>query len=119
MPVINKKVVVRTRIIFEEQDAGTVVAAHLDAVGMTAYGSTVAKAEENVKNLLKQWIIECRALGILEARLDAMGADWSYIDEYKGPEPVEHLANNPGPPKNQVVVAPRHRGNNKSLAMAA
>ena len=113
MPGTSKKVVVRTRLLIEERGDGEMFAAHLDALGLTAYGLTSDEASKNVKDLFNTWITQYRDLGVLETRLDAIGAEWSYLADYDGPEPVEDTGENPGLRKD------RSRTANYSLAMAA
>ena len=87
MPGTSKKVVVRTRLLIEERGDGEMFAAHLDALGLTAYGLTSDEASKNVKDLFNTWITQYRDLGVLETRLDAIGPNGlKSLPTHDGPE---------------------------------
>lgn len=86
------KVVVRTSLSIESLKNGEVYAAHLNGMGLTGYGRAPSEAREAVKRLFKVWVDGYRKLGVLEARLDRIGADWRQYEDYQGDVPVEDVA---------------------------
>ncbi len=85
----SEKVVVQTSLSIEWRQDGGMCAAHLNGLGLTAYGRGRDEAREGVKRLFKTWVDGYRRLGVLEQRLDRIGADWRWYDDYKGDVPVE------------------------------
>ena len=83
------KIVVKTTLSFESHKGGRMVAAHLDNLGLTAYGYTRKEARDSVKGLFLKWISLLRQLNILEQRLHDMGVEWWRFDDYDGNLPVE------------------------------
>ena len=83
------KVVVQTSLSIERLKGGAMYAAHLNGLGLTAYGRAPSEARAAVKGLFKTWVDGYRRLGVLEKRLDRVGADWRWCDDYKGDIPVE------------------------------
>lgn len=92
------KVVVRTSLSIESLKNGEVYAAHLNGMGLTGYGRAPSEAREAVKRLFKVWVDGYRKLGVLEARLDRIGADWRRYEDYQGDVPVEDVAPGVTPP---------------------
>ena len=87
----NRKVVVKTALSIESRQGGRMFAAHL-SLGLTGYGSTPDEAKESVKALFCKWVNAHREWGVLAERLDDLGADWSWYDEYADSLPVEDAA---------------------------
>ena len=93
----NRMVVVVTRatmVKLEKRD--TVFAIRFKKLGLTAYGHTKSEAMSNLKLLFNRFIHIHRDAGILEARLEKAGVEWSWADEYTGeykdtnqPEPAD------------------------------
>lgn len=96
--MLSGKVVVRTSLSIESLKNGSVYAAHLNGMGLTAYGRAPSEAREAVKRLFKVWVDGYRKLGVLEARLDRIGADWRPYEDYRGDVPVEDVAPSVTPP---------------------
>ena len=85
----HAKIVVKTTLSFESHKGGRMVAAHLDTLGLTAYGYTREDARDNVKGLFHTWVSWLRRLNILEERLGEMRVEWWEFDDYDGSLPVE------------------------------
>ena len=83
------KIVVKTTLSFESHKNGRMVAAHLENLGLTAYGYTSEEARDSVKGLFHTWISWLRRLDILEERLGEMRVEWWEFDDYDGRLPVE------------------------------
>ena len=88
----SAQVVVVTNVSLEMRNDGKMFAAHLDAVGITAYGRTPADARDSVKSAFRTWVGLYRELGVLEERLDQIGVTWFRAEEYSGDIPVEDTA---------------------------
>ena len=88
----SRKVVVLTTLAYESHKDGTMVAARLEAPGLTAYGYTRDEARDGIKRLFSTWVHEHRRRGLLEARLNDVGAEWCWLDDYAGNAPVEEAA---------------------------
>ena len=94
----NRTVVVVTKatmVRLEKRDH-TVFAARFTKLGITAYGHTKSEAVSNLKLLFNRFIHIHRDAGLLKARLEKAGVEWSWADEYTGkyedtnqPEPAD------------------------------
>ncbi len=89
---MSKKVVVKTTLTIESRQGGLMFAARLKGLGLTGYGRTHDEAKESVKALFKQWVDGYRQLGVLAERLDCIGAEWCWYDEYQDSAPIEDVA---------------------------
>ena len=87
----SRKVVVKTALSIESRQDGRMFAAHL-SLGLTGYGRTPGEAKESAKALFNKWVNAYRELGVLVERLDELGADWRWYDEYTDATPVEDTA---------------------------
>lgn len=79
---MDREVVVKTVLSIEERGDGLVFAARLKELGLTAYGRTPSEAKSKVKRNFNRLIAEFRKRGILEARLNGVGVEWGWRDEY-------------------------------------
>ena len=87
----RRTVVVTTNLSIQRRSDGKMFAAHLDGLGLTAYGYTAEDARESVVQSFKQWVGLHRDEGILERRLNQLGVLWQWLDSYEGDLPVEHV----------------------------
>ena len=59
-----------------------IVAARLEALGLTAYGRNETEAIRACKELFNKFIHAYRARGKIAERLDHVGVEWYWEDEY-------------------------------------
>ena len=113
----RRTVVVTTNLSIGKRSDGKMFAAHLDGLGLTAYGYTAEEAREGVTQLYGQWVNWHRDAGILEKRLNEYGVPWQWLDEYDGDIPVEqiHERTNASP----VDAQPQHHAIHGEFALAA
>ena len=112
-----REVVVKTALSIEERGDGRVFAARLKELGLTAYGQSPAEAKSKVKRQFNTLINEYRKLGLLEQRLNRVGVEWRWRDEYSDENaPIEETA-----PDSPVVreSGMEFRPMNTTTAMAA
>ena len=64
------------------------MAARLRKLGLTAYGSTEAEAVLACKKLFNKFVHTYRARGEIEKRLDQVGVEWHWADEYPEDAPA-------------------------------
>ena len=110
------KIVVKTTLSFESHKGGRMVAAHLDTLGLTAYGYTREEARDSVKGLFLKWVSLLRQMDILEQRLLDMGVEWWRFDDYDGSLPVEDTTPDASAP---VDSSPALMGEVTPMAVAA
>ena len=91
----NRKIVVITDLTIQKRKDGKMFAAHMDVLGLTAYGRTAESARENLTQCYSRWVHLHREAGILPKRLNELEAKWQWLDEYDGDIPVEDTAPNP------------------------
>lgn len=88
----NRKVVVLVSIKTSTRTDGKMFAAHLPELGLTAYGRTEEDAKCAVRALFASFIDQYRSLGLLEKRLNQIGAKWYWEDEYPNDGiPIEYV----------------------------
>ena len=78
----EREVVVLVSLTLQKHREREVVAARLKELGLTAYGDTGEEARDAVKALFNKFINEYRDSGLLAKRLDHVGVDWYWRDEY-------------------------------------
>lgn len=83
-------VVVTANLSIERRNDGQMFAAHLEDLGLTAYGRTVEDARKELIGVFKAWVNFYRERGLLEERLNQMGAEWTWVHTYEGDIPVEY-----------------------------
>lgn len=85
-------VVVMADLSIERRNDGQMFAAHLDDLGLTAYGRTVEEARKELIGVFNVWVNFYRERGLLEERLNQMGAEWTWLHTYEGDIPVEYTS---------------------------
>ena len=113
----RRTVVVTTNLSIGRRSDGKMFAAHLDGLGLTAYGYTAEDAREGVTQVFGTWVNLHRDAGILEKRLNEYGVPWQWLDEYDGPMPVEHVAGRTDAAS--VDAPPQYRAFHGEFALAA
>lgn len=94
-------------------------AAHVKPLGLTGYGDTEDAASRRVKAMFADAVQAHRARGDLAEWLDKSGLEWSWFDEYKGDNPVEHTRGAVEKPAVSGVTATVSWRDYDALAMAA
>ena len=77
-----RRVVVTVEEELSRHEASGTVAARYDALGLTAYGTTEDEAAAELRRLFGRDVDYYREKGLLERRLDLLGVEWCWADEY-------------------------------------
>ena len=90
MPDEHLAIVVTTNLSIEPRRNGKTFAARLEELGLTAYGHTTEDARDALLRLFNEWANLHRRYGegVLERRLDQLGAHHEPLDGYSGQLPV-------------------------------
>ncbi len=116
----QREVVVKTLLSIEEREDGRVFAARLRELGLTAYGHDTSEAKSNVKRLFNKLINEYRKLGLLEERLNGIGVEWFWRDQYQNLEGEgEETAKPATPPKPAERPGQFRLAETQTMTMAA
>ncbi len=83
-------IVVATDLSIEMRADGRMFAGRLKELGLTAYGRTAEEAREAVLKGFNEWVNLHRSFGegVLERRLDQLGAHYEPLESYCGQLPV-------------------------------
>ena len=77
----RRVVVVVVEDLYDHQGTGQ-VAARYEVLGLTAYGQTKEEASAALKKLFNQDVNYYRGKGLLEERLELLGIEWYWENEY-------------------------------------
>lgn len=86
----DRKVVVIVSLAFLYNKKINTFAVRVKPLGITAYGDTEDAASRRVKTMFADAVQAHRMRGDLAEWLNKSGLEWSWLDEYKGDNPVEH-----------------------------
>ncbi len=82
-----RRVVVTVEEELSRHEASGTVAARYDALGLTAYGTTEDEASAELRRLFGRDVDYYRGKGLLERRLNLLGVEWCWADEYPADGP--------------------------------
>ena len=106
--------------------ASGVVAARYCSMGLTAYGDTTDDASNKLKKMFNQEVNYYREKGLLSDRLERLGVEWYWEDEYPSDRPAyentdEYVSeeSSASPRFHEVLHETFHRLETDALPLAA